>query len=791
VKRYFGLGSIIGTSAIALFASQPVWAQATQVTGVQLNQTDAGLELVLQTQNGDRPQIFTVTRGNSLVADVINSQLQLPEGNGFLQNNPAPGISSVMVTQLDANSVRVTVNGDAGAPVGQVSQSSDGVILSLAPGATGQTDDQSGQNPATLPQLPTEAAAPIAQAPAPQDPAPDVMVPNPGVTINGVPAPQNQVSVPPVQSRAIAPPLGDIAVSNVDASTDSIELGTAELVPRLVLRDAPVRDVLSLLARAAGLNVAYIDPTGNPADPAAGGQPGAGAPGTAGAGTGGTRISLDVENEPVQNVFNYVLRISGLEANRNGRTIFVSPRLPDQARNVVARSLRLNQVAVNDAANVLTAQGAETQIPFTRVEIQSFGEGAAARTVEIRTPEILALRATQGLGPLLLQGLSVTTDTRLNTITLIGTPRKVEIASSILSQLDLRQRQVAVNVRIVDVNLNANEQLGTSFSFGVGDGFFTSDGGAASLNFGGVQPPSQADIAGSRLSPPLTAAPIPPGVDETEPFLDAQPDASFGTGSPQTFSNPNLNDGSVRTPSATFARPPFGTEGNPLQPGATDITLGTNGQPDTVTFGLPTLFRYPTRFLASLRAQIVSGNAKILTDPTVVVQEGETARVQLTQQVPTNVTTVFDEDGLATTTLVVEDAGVILEVVVERIDDNGFITLSILPTVSAPSETRVFQDTQVTFLAERTLNSGRIRIRDGQTLILSGIIQERDQTSVTKVPILGDIPLLGALFRSTNRTNTRNEVIILLTPQILDDSDRSSYGYSYTPGQAAQDVLQR
>jgi type IV pilus assembly protein PilQ len=50
---------------------------------------------------------------------------------------------------------------------------------------------------------------------------------------------------------------------------------------------------------------------------------------------------------------------------------------------------------------------------------------------------------------------------------------------------------------------------------------------------------------------------------------------------------------------------------------------------------------------------------------------------------------------------------------------------------------------------------------------------------------------LGALFRSTNRQNQRQEVIVLLTPQILDDSERSATGYNYTPGPEARQLLER
>ena len=80
-------------------------------------------------------------------------------------------------------------------------------------------------------------------------------------------------------------------------------------------------------------------------------------------------------------------------------------------------------------------------------------------------------------------------------------------------------------------------------------------------------------------------------------------------------------------------------------------------------------------------------------------------------------------------------------------------------------------------------------MRDGQTLILAGIIQESDTETVTKWPILGDLPIIGALFRNTSGNKTRNEVIIVVTPQILDDSDASSFGYSYTPSPEVQKIL--
>ena len=188
-----------------------------------------------------------------------------------------------------------------------------------------------------------------------------------------------------------------------------------------------------------------------------------------------------------------------------------------------------------------------------------------------------------------------------------------------------------------------------------------------------------------------------------------------------------------------------------------------------------------------------NGNGKIITDPTLIVQEGQTANVKLTQDVVTNITTTIEttpSGNLTTQDIELTPAGLILQIQVNRIDDNGFVSLSVAPSISAPTDT--FSDGQGnTFflLSQRQITSGEVRVRDGQTLLLSGIIQESERSSVTKIPILGDIPILGALFRSTITDNQRQELIVLLTPQILDDSDQSVFGYSYTPSEEVQEIL--
>lgn len=733
-----------GAAACILLAAQPVLAQITQVTDVQLNPIQGGISVILRTGTKNSPQVLSTRKGKSLVANIVNAQLRLPKGGNFRQENPAPGIAVIEIKQLDTNNMQVIVIGTDNAPnIQPVNRRDNNITLGFTTTVANSTTSNSTNS---------------TDKPGQQ---PEVLVPNPQVTIDGkitqTPNPGQAYKQSPVfLPKAVAPPVGDITQSNIDTSPAVIDLGTKERVRRLVLRDAPVREVLSLLARAAGLNLAYIgdDDDKDQKTPA---------PST-GDNKNETetkiyqKISLDVENEAVQDVFNYVLRLSGLEANRSGRTIFVGPKLPNSTRDVVMRNLRLNQADVKVVASFLVRLGAESalnpQVQTTRTTIKNLSEeGGESSTsgentekkenTETKTEtEIKAERIVFKDSVPLLRGLQVLGDERTNTLTLIGSPKLVEMAVSQLTQLDIRRRQVVVNVKIIDVNLTGSQDYNTSFSFGVGNNFFVNDGGAASLNFGGSRPANSNEVNNTVTETPVT--------------------------------------------------------NNPLQTGlVVNSAAGINRDPTVAgnkTGGIPTLYQFPRRLLTSLQAQVTKGNAKILTDPTLIVQEGQTADVQLTQQVVGDITTTITDTPGGSREVrnsSKELVGLTLSVKIERIDDNGFVSLQVAPNVKSPVGTADIGNGKIILVSNRSLTSGTIRLRDTQTLILSGIIQDEDRTSVSKLPILGDIPLLGALFRKTNKVNERREVIILLTPQIMDDSQNSGYGYNYTPSPTAREMLER
>ncbi|MEM1169053.1 MAG: AMIN domain-containing protein [Cyanobacteria bacterium P01_H01_bin.35] len=790
----FSSGLLTGVAAV-IIAQTPAFA-VTQITQVQLNSENGGMNIVLVTNNGDRPEVFSVNRDNSFVADIINAQLSLPQGNKFRKDSPAPGIEYVEVMQVDANSVRVVIRGQNSPPRGRIIQGGgQGIILSAAIGSGEIAQARPQPNsfpppsetappplePATPPVEPERTVAPPRERTTTQES--EILLPDSELTGDGFPTLPGQPSpseVPPFLPRAVAPPVGDIAISNINPSVEVIDLSTQEKIPRLVLRDAPVRDVLALLARAAGLNVAF----------SSGGDPAA---------ETGPTISLDIENEPVQDVFNYVLRLSGLQANRVGNTVFVGQELPAEARNVVVRSFRLNQVSAQEAAGFLVSLGAESALvtsqPVTQVNTVNIpGTNQAITNTETITRTVVQpLRYDPQDAPPILDGLQIAVDNRLNSVTLVGPPQKVEIAAAQLIQLDLRQRQVAVNVKVIDVNLSADEQFNSSFSFGINDTFFINDNGAASLNFGSLQPATQSQQDSSF---PL-ARPVAPNPISGDPFFDSQ----------RTFDVPFTGIPNVNQGRGTFLRPIAPTTGEPTRIGITDyepseIDVNEDGTLEVelgeAEFGLFPQILYPRRFLSQLRATVTSGNAKILTDPTLVVQEGEIASVRLVENIVKRVESDFTDVSGATRetrTPQFEDVGLTLAIQVERIDDNGFVTVTVNPELSfiarrIPTDSGN-PDEFATEIARRRVESGRIRLRDGQTLIISGIIQEQERTTVDKVPLLGDLPIIGTLFRSSQNENQRAETIVLLTPQILDDGDRSSWGYRYNPSPDALQMMER
>ena len=74
-------------------------------------------------------------------------------------------------------------------------------------------------------------------------------------------------------------------------------------------------------------------------------------------------------------------------------------------------------------------------------------------------------------------------------------------------------------------------------------------------------------------------------------------------------------------------------------------------------------------------------------------------------------------------------------------------------------------------LQRRNLELSNIRIKDGETLVIGGLIQETESKTVAKTPVLGDLPVIGSLFRTTSTKNEKSELVIMVTPRIIKDTE--------------------
>jgi iron complex outermembrane recepter protein len=143
-----------------------------QVTGVKLNSVDKQLEIILETTQGEQLQPLSKSEGNNFIADIPNAQLRLSTGEVFSQENPFTGITAVTVTNLDANTIRVTVTGKASAPKVELFDDNEGLIFGVIPTtSTSQVppaEQPTSETPQTQATPPTEQ--PTAQTPENEEP---------------------------------------------------------------------------------------------------------------------------------------------------------------------------------------------------------------------------------------------------------------------------------------------------------------------------------------------------------------------------------------------------------------------------------------------------------------------------------------------------------------------------------------------------------------------------------------------------------------------------------------------
>jgi len=524
--------------------------------------------------------------------------------------------------------------------------------------------------------------------------------------------------VPPLQPRAVAPPLGDMAVGSMVLRNPSYVNVRGPSVT-MKLRNAPARDALMAVAQLGGYGFVYVDDT-LPAAPQ-------------------KLVSIAFRNEGFARAVNSILLAAGLQGKLEGNLIIAGPKVQSKTFGTqLSKVYRLNQVSAISAADYLASLGATINKTFTTTstssEVASTGtpanNTANSTATTATTTQINSFGASQG--PLL--GLIGTTDTRLGTITLVGDSALVLIAESYLKQLDLRQRQVALAVRLLDVNLENSQDVANSFAFRWGNNFIVNDNGQLLGAFGRFLAPTLESFEGAPVQNPS----LPYPRDQFFDFVKAQ---------------------IVSRNTKLLASPTLILQENPSQ-------LRAAGQG------------------AATSASTSGGLDEYTIDSPIGRSRANEAAVRVGTNVITSAQITETKNGGTQCELKLSTAGLVLGARVEKIDDNGFVTFSLSPSVSAVTDTVPGSPActpEISILSVRRLDTGALRVREGQTLILTGVISDFDVAEVSKWPILGDLPLVGQFFRGSKNQRQKRELVIMVTPRIIRDDEGGSFGYGFQP----------
>jgi general secretion pathway protein D len=162
--------------------------------------------------------------------------------------------------------------------------------------------------------------------------------------------------------------------------------------------------------------------------------------------------------------------------------------------------------------------------------------------------------------------------------------------------------------------------------------------------------------------------------------------------------------------------------------------------------------------VAVLNTLIQNNKSRLLANPRLAVRDGETATMNIGDKIPFQ---VINAQGVPS--VVIIEAGVKLNIQ-PRINSDGFVTVRMHPEVSS-IKTPPGPNVPPT-ISTREADSS-ITVKDGTPIILAGLIRKDEINTTVKVPLLGDIPILGWLFKSTSSDKTDNEVVFVITPHIL------------------------
>ncbi len=174
-------------------------------------------------------------------------------------------------------------------------------------------------------------------------------------------------------------------------------------------------------------------------------------------------------------------------------------------------------------------------------------------------------------------------------------------------------------------------------------------------------------------------------------------------------------------------------------------------------------FRQVSAVLEMLKSRT---DTNILSNPRIVTLDNQTATIDIGTKYPIPGFGFNADTGtLQTQNITYKDIGILFRVT-PHVSNAGYVTLDLEPEVSEISGTVAFEGIDVPLINSKTAKT-KVMVEDGNTLVIAGLIQSKDVDRVKKVPFLGDVPILGHVFRKKEQLTEKTDLIIFVTPHIV------------------------
>ncbi len=520
--------------------------------------------------------------------------------------------------------------------------------------------------------------------------------------------------------------------------------GESKLTIRL--RDTSLREALQLIAEQKRLNLTLDDSISS--DKSA-------------------NLNLDFFNTPLNEILETLISSNGLEIQNIGST-YVVYRSGRYGRPII----RFIPLAYANAANTATM--------VKNVLAESSGStGAAGGTAATSVKQLFATQ--------------VRADTNSNALIVSGQETDVQVVEQLVKRMDvllpnrvfpLSYVTVSEAIDVLKASFHTSVQTGGS---GTGAAAGGAAGGAAGSAAGATVKNTFRDFAGTAPGklPDTKTETITIG-DKTPRFIPlGSRNALLAVGSQAELA---LADQIIQ---ALDRKPPqvlIRTQIVQIEQGALQrlgLSYGLGSKQFSGDFDANNpntngrfTFESATNQAANLRvaldALVSQNKAKVLASPSVLAMNNRSSVIKITDDIISKTTTTISQNAnqtLTTRTVELGEVGITLELT-PRIDLQGSITMNVHPVISIvrKEERAPNQDILATLKSTREFQTQEIRVLNGETIVIGGLIQDSGRETVEKIPLLGDIPFLGKLFQRTVVDQNRTEVQILITPEIVNDA---------------------